>query len=188
MAMAAEPQQGPQGLLYSPAGGWQWDNVGGWRWCRDGGWIEIHAHGWWRNAELRGVYIAANNVLVPLSPAMIERQPLLHFLPVHLQARAVFDPVDNLYVADARGGVRSLDELPAWPVRLDAREQDGLDRLLQLEPPVSKAAARKLLGVGTDRFRRIWQQFPVERRLQRGRPSGRRLSATSRLLLGLRKK
>jgi hypothetical protein len=171
--MAAE---GPQALLWSPAGGWQWDNVGGWRWCSRGGWIEIHAHEWWRGMELRGVYIAANHVLVPLSPAMIRRQPLLHFLPVHLQARAVFDPMDNLYVVDARGVMLGLDDLPAWPEQpeqLGAKEQEALDRLLQLPPPVSKAKARETVRGSSDWFRKVWRLFPQERKLRRGRPRGR---------------
>jgi hypothetical protein len=197
--MATKPHPAPRfasALLWNPAGGWQWFLGDGWIWCPSGGWIEHHEHPWWRQMPLDGLYVAGSNGRwIPTTTAMIERHPILQFLPVQLQLLSVIDPGGNLLVTDKHGRLHdAAAKLPDWlsrsltPKPLDAGERADLERLMRLEPPVSRTAARKLIRGGTERLRRILRELPDHWKLRRGRQPGHRLSVAAATLIELRKK
>jgi hypothetical protein len=183
-------------LLWNAAGGWRWDDLGGWIWCPSGGWIEHHAHPWWRQMKLDGLYIVGNDTWIPVTATMVERHRILQFLPVQLQLMSAIDDGGNLLVTDKQGRWHDAasPELPArvarslTPKPLDAGEQADRDRLMQLEPPVSRAVARKLIRGGTERFRRVWSHVPEDRKPRRGRPSGHQIPDPSATVHPLREK
>jgi hypothetical protein len=198
--MAAEPESNQpapafaSALVWNAAGGWQWFLGAGWVWSQDGGWIEHHAHPWWHQMPLDGLYVAGGGRWIQVTVAMLERHLILQFLPVQLRLASAIDPGGNLLVKDRRGRWHDAAELPVWlarsltPKPLDAGERADLELLLRQPWPLSKATARKLIRGGTEHFRRVWSHVPEDRKLRRGRPSGHRVPDPSATVHPLREK
>jgi hypothetical protein len=128
----------------------------------------------------------------------VERVAAAAFLSEQLQlAGEHLDPDGQraaLYVDDA-GELHALSEaqiralplrtwaslLPDWIVRrllpkqLSAAEQAVLERLLTLPWPLLREDAFASSGCGEHRFRRIWAQYPEERKYPDGAPRGHRV-------------
>jgi hypothetical protein len=170
----------------------------------------IHGRRWWHTLAVGSYFAWTGSELIELPHDEIERQAAVMFLPEQLQlATKQVDPAreKDLFLLDEQG-LRGLTErqaralpsrtwarmLPAWlarrlfPDQLEAGEQRDLDFLMRQPWPLSKAAARALIGGSAERFRKIWRLFPEERKLNRGRQRGYRLSDAAVQLLRLRKK